>query len=1831
MTEERNREKGGLRPSLVVGVGASAGGLEAFKQLLSVLPNETGMAFILAQHVAPTHKSLLTGLLAPCTAMRVIEAGQGMELEADTVYIIGPGRRPAVRNGRIELIGPTRPCGDRLLIDHLFHSLAREFGSRAVGIILTGANHDGSAGVRDIKVAGGLAIVQDPSTASQPRMPQSAIDPGGVDLVLPISEIPAALERFVNLPPAMRGEDRAVTADGSDDAFGASGAEERSQRLSLPGERWMGRLAAVLAAHADFNLRVYKSAMIERRLLRRMTLAGFATIDSYLAYLRDEEAEQQALVRDFLISVTDFFRDAEAFDRLRDLVIHPLVSSASSGGTLRAWVSGCATGEEAYSIAMALLDAIEAHDKKILLQIFATDIDQDALAIGRAGVYPPTIAEHVSNERLQKYFSTLDSGGYRVRPPLRDAVSFAIHDVCKDPPFSRMDLVSCRNVLIYLQPASQEHVLKVLHFGLQPDRYLFLGLSESTGSQRQLFSTLSKKWRIYRKAGVSRPPIMPRGNARFFRGEGDGTPMSQEASPRPAVRRDASISDLARRVVMQARVAPTIVIAESGEIIFMHGELRPYLRFPQGEPRLDLASLVTEDLATRTRAALYKCRRDEQTVVALSSLDSTCKTRTKITATPAAGLGDGAVILTFEEVEETVPGLGPTPESPAQEAVIEQLEKELQATRADLRDTVEELETLNEELRASNEESMSMNEELQSANEELEATTEELRSLNEELTTVNAQLRDKVEQLEQAHDDLSNFFASTKIATVFLDERLCIKRFTPAAAELLRIDDTQQGRFVGDIARELLQSGLDDDARSVLEHLSPNVRELRTGDGRWVARRVLPYRTESRRIEGVVVTLVDITDFKTATEQLAVRERQQAVIARLGLCALEEPDLQRFMENAVREVQQTLETDYCKILELQPVGTMLLLRAGAGWREGLVGHATVSAGIDSQAGFTLMVQGPLIVEDLATERRFHGPPLLFEHGVTSGMSCIIHDGDEPYGVLGAHTRQRRVFRLEDTIFLQAVATMIAAAISRDQTRIRLALEGAAAKALTAATSLLDAAGRIHAAMRHELGAAIGELWLAPKGGGGELTRLLLSMAPPYRRQEVEPVFCQTRMPVGEGLIGRVFAQRRAEWVSCLNDESHFLRARAARELGLASGLALPILAGDDVLGVINVFSTQHLYTSSVLLRSLESIGRAIGEFTRRAEAEAKARWLAAITESAQDAIFNHDFDGRITGWLHGAERLYGYTNAEILGTSINRMVPEDRQEALWDAIERLQRGEVVEPFETVRIRKDGTQVHVSVRISPVRDEHGGIIGVSAADRDATEQRRATEALAESERRFRQVLLNSPVPMMVFDDTKTIIALSRSWSSLTGYEPEEIPTIDAWVQRAHPHVDDRADGVPSYMAALWATEEASQQRELEIWTKHGQRKTLLFSLASLGRTSDGHRLRICAAADVTERKEAAEELVRASQQKDEFIAMLGHELRNPLAAVRGAAELLKRAHAGDPILQKTQSILERQTAHMAKLLDGLLDVSRIVRGKIVLDTCVVAFDAILRNVCDDFAETIDTCGLELHTELPAAPLWVEADPVRLTQIVDNLLSNAIRYTKPPGTITLGLRCEDGAAILAVRDTGMGIDPELLPHVFEVFRQARQSLDRSYGGLGLGLALVKALVELHGGRVEARSDGVGRGAAFVVRLPLTLHAPPPSDEDASGADVVRILIVEDNEDAAEMLREILELDGHGVAVANRGRQAIAMAKEHKPDVVLCDLGLPDGMTGFDVAREIRRDPQTRNLLLVALTGYGRPEDWKRSEEAGFDVHLTKPVDMKALARVIADLRRRGPSRP
>lgn len=840
----------------IVGIGASAGGLDAFKKFFAAMPDGSGLAFVLIPHLDPKHESLMVELIARHTPMPVVEAGEGMAVEPNHVYVLPPNKYMTITGGVLHLTGPVERFGSQTSIDLFLRSLADDRLERAICIIMSGTGAHGTLGLKAVKAAGGMAMVQDPATADYGRMPQSAVGTGLADYVLPVEQMPAALLKYVKHFYVNGGSVVEVVREAPDD---------------------LNQVLALLRARTKYDFHCYRKKMLVRRIERRMGLNHFGNLAEYLSHLRNHPDEVRRLARDLFISVTSFFRDGEAFEALESQVIDSLVRVKDSDAPLRVWIPGCATGEEAYSLAILLLERLAGAQKNCRLQVFATDVDEAALETARQGVYPDSIAPDVSPERLARHFTRADGTLYQVNKQVREPVVFAVQNLINDAPFSKLDLISCRNLLIYLEPEVQKKVVTLLHFALSEGGYLFLGPSETIGRQTDLFEPLSKKWRIYRRTGPTRLervefPIS-------LQPEQPGRPRRLREAGRD---RPVNLAELTQRLVVEELGLAAVLINREYEILYFLGPTTRYLDVPTGEPTQDLMMMAREGLRTKLRSAIRKALGEKETVV-LTDVQvkrngdyyPICAT-VRLVEQPRAA--EGLILITFQDQTDTSAGAAPRPTPAPEESLVRQLESELRATKEDLQSTIEELESTNEELKVSNEEVMSMNEELQSANEELETSKEELQSLNEELTTVNNQLQDKVEDLETTTNDITNLLNCTDIATVFLDTQFHIRRFTPPSTRLFSLIATDVGRPLSDIAGKFADAELLAHAEQVLRDLRPIEKEIRTEDHWWL-RRILPYRTLDNRIEGVVLTFSDVTELRRADLERRRSEQRFRIMA----------------------------------------------------------------------------------------------------------------------------------------------------------------------------------------------------------------------------------------------------------------------------------------------------------------------------------------------------------------------------------------------------------------------------------------------------------------------------------------------------------------------------------------------------------------------------------------------------------------------------------------------------------------------------------------------------------------------------------------------------------------------------------------------------------------------------------------------------------------------------------------------------------------------------------------------------------------------------------------
>ncbi len=841
---------------LLVGIGASAGGIKALRTFFGAMPPDSGMAFVVILHLSQEHESSLAEIIQRETRMKVEQVTETVEVQANRVYVIPPAKHLEMVDGAIKVREPRRTRGVRVPIDRFFRTLADTYGRQAVSVILSGTGTDGTVGMKHIKGRDGFAIVQDPEDAEYDGMPRSAIATGIVDVIMPVAEMPAKL----------------LSVQSSTERFKLThDKEEVAEEIKNIG--MLGDVLTLLRIRTGHDFANYKRPTLIRRIARHLQIHETDDLADYIKILRDRPDEVLSLLKNLLINVTNFFRDKESFAALEKKVIPLLFDGKGPGDQVRVWIAGCASGEEAYSLAILLCEFANTLPEPPKIQVFASDVDDDAIAEAREGRFTESIVSDVSPERLKEFFFK-DEGCYRIRKNIREMVLFAPHNILRDPPFSRLDLVSCRNLLIYLNKQTQDSVLQVFHFALRENGYLFLGSSESADGSANYFSAIDKKHRIYQRRPALRgwmaPPEMP--------SHGAWTPRVSD-QPRKSRGQTESFGELHHRLI-ETYAPPSILVDNESQILHISENAGQFLRFTGGAPSTDLLSVIKPSLLPDLRTALFTARRDKK-VVEAKGISVPYDGRKKLIdlVVQPVEIPEAAALIIFKEskTEARADESFATVVSgdAAMESVVRTLEDELKQTRDNLRSTIEQYETSSEELKASNEELQAINEELRSATEELETSKEELQSVNEELTTVNSELKEKVAETTRVNSDLQNLILSTDVATLFLDRNLSLKRFTPTATEIFNLIPSDIGRPISHITHRLQDQDLAADAALSLKDLRTFEREVASADNRFFTARFSPYRTLEDKIEGVVISFTDVTEREEA-EQLVRQERSYA-------------------------------------------------------------------------------------------------------------------------------------------------------------------------------------------------------------------------------------------------------------------------------------------------------------------------------------------------------------------------------------------------------------------------------------------------------------------------------------------------------------------------------------------------------------------------------------------------------------------------------------------------------------------------------------------------------------------------------------------------------------------------------------------------------------------------------------------------------------------------------------------------------------------------------------------------------------------------------------------
>ena len=832
----------------IVGIGASAGGLEALEQFLVHVPTGSGMAFVIVQHLDPTHKGIMPELLQRGTKMKVFQVKDRTTVRPDCVYVIPPNKDMSILHGVLHLLDPAAPRGLRLPIDFFLRSLALDQQEHSIGVILSGMGSDGTLGLRAIKEKAGVVLVQEPATAKFEGMPRSAIDAGLADIVAPVEELPGKIMAYLQRTPLIAPTEPTV--------------EDKRQSA-------LEKAVILLRNHTGQDFTLYKRNTLYRRIERRMGIHQISKMAGYVRYLQENSQELDLLFKELLIGVTNFFRDPATWEQLRTKAIPALLASRTPGQALRAWVPGCSTGEEAYSLAIVLKEAVEALKPKgqFTIQVFATDLDRDAIDKARQGVYPANIAADISPERLRRFFNK-EEHGYRVRAEIRELVTFAPQNLIMDPPFTKLDILSCRNLLIYLSPEVQKKLMPLFHYSLSPGGLLFLGTAETIGSSTERFAPVCGKSRIYGRTESALRPEPIEFPSSFATGSNIG------AEARPAPKPPLSFQTLADQLVLHRYAPPAVLVNDKGDIFYVSGRTGKYLEPAAGKANWNIFVMARESLRYELSSAFQKALRQKESVAVqglkVGTNGGTQGVEITVQRLDEPGPLQGLVMILFSDVAAPAPAatVASAPKHFARNPKLAELEQELLQIRSEARTTHEEMQTSQEEFRSANEELQSTNEELQSTNEELTTSKEEMQSLNEELQTVNAELESKVEDLSRASNDMKNLLDSTDIATLFLDKNLNVRRFTPQATKIIKLIPADEGRPITDLASELHYPELVEDAREVLRKLAVVEKPISGRDGRWFTVRIMPYRTNDDRIDGVVITFANITVSKTLESKL---------------------------------------------------------------------------------------------------------------------------------------------------------------------------------------------------------------------------------------------------------------------------------------------------------------------------------------------------------------------------------------------------------------------------------------------------------------------------------------------------------------------------------------------------------------------------------------------------------------------------------------------------------------------------------------------------------------------------------------------------------------------------------------------------------------------------------------------------------------------------------------------------------------------------------------------------------------------------------------------------
>ncbi len=1722
-TEASNKKKhAGEHPFLMVALGASAGGIKALQAFFEAMPSDNGMAFVVILHLSKKYKSNLAEILQRRTKMKVMQVEKTVKVVPNQVYVIPPAKHLEMVDGEIRLRESTPIHGTRISVDRFFRTMADAYGRMAVCIILSGTGSDGTLGMKQVKDKGGFAIIQDPLEAEYDGMPRSAIQTKITDVVMPVAAMP---KKLLYIRDTIR-KWRLGVGDGCSMA-------SKIKNINLL--RDVFTLLRVRTGH-DFS--TYKRSTLIRRLVRHLQIYETDDLKEYLEILRLKPEEVLSLMKNLLINVTDFFRDKEAFAVLEKKVIPLLFEGKTAKDQVRVWVAGCASGEEAYSIAILLSEyASSLPNPPPRIKIFASDVDDDVLTEARKGCFSEALIADLP-QRIQKFFVKEDDHSYRINKKIREMILFAPHNILRDPPFSRLDLVSCRNVMIYLNRETQEQVLQIFHFALRESGYLFLGTSETADSGSGHFTPLDKKRRIYKRRGSNIswnvPPALPLAGS-------TGPKMSEEPSePRRNVH---TFGEMHHRLI-EYYAPPSILINEEGNILHLSENAGRFLRFTGGEPSANIMKAIHPALLSDVRAALFTARKENKAIEARNirmQLNGN-ESLVNITVRPVGAHGDNALIM-FEETKDELP-----PDESMQaiiagdkamETVVYRLETELKETKDKLRYTIEQYETSSEELKASNEELQAINEELRSTTEKLETSKEELQSVNEELTTVNQELKDKIDEVSHSNSDLENLVRSTDIATIFLDRTLKIKRYTQRTTAIFNLIPGDIGRPLAHITHQLSPDNFEQDATKVLESLQSSEREVHSEGGRVFIAHFSPYRTLEDKIDGVVISFFDISDRKQ-DQQLT---REQAYLLEMIASGNKLDTVLRELCESLPRLNNGAKASVLLANEDQTaMERTITTERLPSFEEGIKG-APINEQFIGTCGTAIFEGKPITCEDIRQDKKWskkwrdlceahkiracHSTPVFDEKGTPCASFLLCFD--RPHmpnkwelrlGRFGAHIASLAIQRHRSETRLK-----------EDEARQHFLLQlNDTLQSLTSTTAIQSAATRMlgkHLRTNRAL-----YLQITADGAFGIRKQEYIAEVPGFTDKLAMKDF-------GQSLVKVLEANQTAVITDVLKDK-RLTKKEQEKYLSysIRASVAVPLMWRGQLQAVFTVHQSEPRHWSNnekkLLQAAAERIRTAIDlVLAQQALRESENRLATELTDMQQlqslstrligendmDMLFEQLLDAAMVIMKSDAGSLQMfYPEKKALNLLISKgltsesakfweWVKIDSQSTCGMALD-MDKRIVVADVETSDCMARSKDLHFyrlcgirAVQSTPLISRTGTLVGMISthwhrvhrpSDRDLhlldvvarqaadiIERIRSEEALRQSEENYRVIVNQAVAGILKIDMSGHIIFTNDQFGKMLGYAPEELLRMKI-VDLVHEK--DRTRHMEMFEAMKKEGREYMIEKRLirkdgsYIWVNN-------YNAAIFARDGSPQYAAIVSV-NISDQK-------AMEKKKDEFISVASHELKTPLTSIKAYAEMLEEiAHENqkDDFASLTKK-LNKQVDRMNRLIYGLLNTNRITEGRFTLDRETFDLNRLIAEQVEEIQLTAPHHKLTIRsTSLPS----ITADRDRIGQVLTNLITNAIKYSPDANEVIISTVSLHKEVRVSVRDFGIGLSPEAQKKIFKRFYQAGQRNNTS--GFGLGLYISREIVKMHGGTMGVESpsstenvERPGQGSVFYFILP------------------------------------------------------------------------------------------------------------------------------------------------